>query len=72
MYGFAVLSGLLNKEFEFKEEYIERIRVIEDKEKGLVCFVIYLFVKRLIVVKDRNKIVILVRFNKVFLFYNMF
>lgn len=72
LYGFAASPGLLNKEFEFKEEYIERIRVIEDKEKGLVCLVIYSPVKRLIVAKDRNKTVILARPNKAFLLYNMF
>jgi len=70
--NFIVSKSLLEKTFEFEEEYLENLKVVEDRDKGTSYLVIRSPAKRVAVLKDKGKTYISIKPNKAFLLYNLF
>lgn len=70
--GYNVSKSLLEKNFEFEEEYLESLKIVEEREKGQSYLVIYSPVKRISVVKEKGKTFISIKPKKAFILYNVF
>jgi len=72
LHGYIVAKTLLERNFEFEEEYLESLKIVEDREKGQSYLVICSPVKRISVVKEKGRTFISIKPNKAFVLYNLF